>query len=349
MACFWFSPARGGLERDALISNQAAAQPVSIVILTIRYLIRVGRSSDAIVLLRKTQRQRPGDLWINLHLSEVLSDEDRRDVSAQSIGFARAAVALQPDSALVHNNLARILQFHNQLDEAAQEFLRTIQLDPDNLTARWELAYFYRRSKEWRKALDVYEGSHLTLAHPLVERSTAFNMCIEYISYLCDCPERRFRDPGRAVELATSITTAMPTSYEGLRARGWAHYRAGRLPLSIQSLTKAAEFNDKDAETWQMLGEVNYRAGQWKPSIVASQRAFASQKTAWRLSKIKMVRCLFFMAMAQSQIQDWAKAHNSYSDAQKRKSDSKEFDEEMRNLSAEAEVLIQTAPIDAKQ
>ena len=84
---------------------------------------------------------------------------------AGAVGSLRQGLAIQPDFAMLHYNLALTLQHHDCLEEAAVSYRRTLELDPGNSAAHNNLGRVcgdlgaseaaerhYRRALEWAPA-----------------------------------------------------------------------------------------------------------------------------------------------------------------------------------------------------
>jgi serine/threonine protein kinase/tetratricopeptide (TPR) repeat protein len=84
-------------------------------------------NDQAVSLLSLLQRGHPGDFWANIALGNALANSDP-DSACQ---FFRAAVSIQPNNFLSHNNLGSSLRLRGHEDQAMQEFRRALELDPD--------------------------------------------------------------------------------------------------------------------------------------------------------------------------------------------------------------------------
>jgi eukaryotic-like serine/threonine-protein kinase len=85
-----------------------------------------GKGANDIPVLEKAQARFPADFWLNLRLG-ASSLADKLD---DGIGYSRVALALRPDAAVAHYNLACGLHGKHQLDQAIVEYRQAIELDP---------------------------------------------------------------------------------------------------------------------------------------------------------------------------------------------------------------------------
>ncbi len=89
-----------------------------------------GTSLQLVELLRKAQRARPDDFWLNHSLARAL-EQAKPEWLEEAIGFYRAAVALRPQSPGLLLNLGAALNAKGKLDEAIDCYRQAIRLKPD--------------------------------------------------------------------------------------------------------------------------------------------------------------------------------------------------------------------------
>jgi len=93
-------------------------------------LAQAGSWAMAERLLRQVQAARPGDFWINFQLALTLRQKKSAD-RAGAIRFVQAALALRPQSPVVHNNLGILLYEKKDVDGAIAESREAIRLKKD--------------------------------------------------------------------------------------------------------------------------------------------------------------------------------------------------------------------------
>lgn len=81
---------------------------------------------DALSFRRRVQEEHVDNFLANLTLADVLSPTD----PAEAVRYYQAALAIRPQSATAHNNLAVALAHLNRSAEAMAEYDRSIKLDP---------------------------------------------------------------------------------------------------------------------------------------------------------------------------------------------------------------------------
>jgi tetratricopeptide (TPR) repeat protein len=103
--------------------------------------------ATALLLLRRTQQQYPGDFWVNLTLSSALylsifprgphrpARAEELPVLNEAVAFEQVAVGLRPGNAVAHSNLGLALQAQGDLKGAIACYKKALDLDPkDSLT-----------------------------------------------------------------------------------------------------------------------------------------------------------------------------------------------------------------------
>jgi tetratricopeptide (TPR) repeat protein len=155
-----------------------------------------------------------------------------------------------------------------QWDKALAAYSRAVELDSKNAWAWHKRAVAYGRVGQWAKsvadcskALELLPGSALTLlnrglayeklgrwAEALADCSRAVELdpkcapaCNGCAWLLATCPNPRFRDPARAVELAKKAVGLAPKKGSCWNTLGVAHYRARDWRAAVAALEKAME------------------------------------------------------------------------------------------------------------
>jgi serine/threonine protein kinase len=127
---------RAALEQFAG-EDRALAQSAANLIWLNHALEATGGHPAAERLLRRAQQLHPGDFWINLELANPFA---RADIvspthTEEAIGFARAALAVRPQSPAAHKHLGMALGKQGRLVEAEEELRKAIDLKPDYAAA----------------------------------------------------------------------------------------------------------------------------------------------------------------------------------------------------------------------
>jgi serine/threonine protein kinase/Flp pilus assembly protein TadD len=101
-----------------------------------RLASRLESTEQAVSLLEEIQRQRPGDLAVNVCLAEKLMGVNPAKIE-DAVRFYTVAVALRPDSSKLSVDLGIALRMMNRTQEAKAEFLRSIQIARDKPAAHF--------------------------------------------------------------------------------------------------------------------------------------------------------------------------------------------------------------------
>jgi serine/threonine protein kinase/Flp pilus assembly protein TadD len=154
--------------------EEAAEQSPELVVALAERLALLGRR--AVGLLRRAQARYPNDFWLNFELGNQV----RRDGSPEAVAYYRAALALRPDTAAVHNNLGIVLSDLGRRREAEEEVRTAIRLDPRHPSFHSGLGYvrhaqgkLQEAEEAYRAALRLdpkYAGAHNGLGNVLSDR-----------------------------------------------------------------------------------------------------------------------------------------------------------------------------------
>ena len=198
-----------------------------------------------------------------IHRNLALALDDRGD-SVEALGAIRTAVERFPDSAAVHNTHGAILLGLNRLGDADQSFRRALELDPNHVNARQNMAETRRKQGRFVESLRWY-GSvieidpEFAVAHAgmgaalfdLGQYGQAVESLEQAVSLQPDVlPDDVFRILGDAYRKERRYGEAMDTyrrilqtdseyapSHAGI---GYAQLQLNRFDEAIESLTRAA-------------------------------------------------------------------------------------------------------------
>jgi tetratricopeptide (TPR) repeat protein len=170
------------------------------------------------------------------------------------------------------DTLAMIYHNRGQFDEAVKLYEVTLPLmketlGPDQsvtLSCMMGLANSYaaldRHSEELkvREEMVLRRQAKLAIDHPNLIES------LNYLaSFLATCPDPKFRDPKRAVELAKRSVELAPRSEWSWQVLGWARYRTADWTDSITALEKSIELRKDggDSFNWFYLAMAYWQSG----------------------------------------------------------------------------------------
>lgn len=172
--------------------------------------------------------------------------------------------------------------------QARREALDDLEkLDPKNVADLHARAAIYRELRQYDKALaDYSKGIELNAKapHAWYQRAGVNSLLGRYAEALADyrkalelakdnaavqnglawflatCPETKYRDPARAVELAKKAVKLSPKEGSPWNTLGMTHYRAGNWKAAIEALKKSREFHkDGDAFDFFFLAMVHWQ------------------------------------------------------------------------------------------
>jgi tetratricopeptide (TPR) repeat protein len=117
-------------------------------------LDRLNRTADVERYLSRLENQMP----FSQRLTQIAADyELKRDHPEQAIQIARAAVMKRPQDAHAHLWLARLLLANKQRAEAETEFVKTLELAPNDIRAWNGLFTYYVRTGSLERAKQILD------------------------------------------------------------------------------------------------------------------------------------------------------------------------------------------------
>jgi tetratricopeptide (TPR) repeat protein len=239
---------RKGLEKLAAEPAILEQPPAALVSLA-KALFKTGAQEAAIDLLKRAQRQHPGNLWLNHELACQLCFS-RQPRPAEAIGHFRVVLALRPQSPGALNNLAIALFYNGQLPEAVAHYQRAIALQDDYADAHRNLGLALQRQGKWEEAIVEYGKA--------IERKPD--------SALAYCTlggalrtMKRLDDAAAAYRKAIDLLEASPEppgtlAAEALCNLGIVVQEQGEVPKAVEAYQKAIALNPDFAEAHYSLG-----------------------------------------------------------------------------------------------
>jgi len=250
-------------------------------------LVGKGQLDEAIAEYREAIRLKPDDPLAHYNLGNALEDKGQLDAA---IAECREAIRLKPDLANAHASLGVALRNKGQFDAAIAECREAIRLKPDLAEAHCTLGGALTDTgkhdaaiAECREAIRLrpdYAEAHGNLGAALSNSGKHDAAIAEYreairlkpdlaISYnnlawaMATRPDSKFRDPGRAVELAKKAIELAPNGGVFWNTLGVAEYRAGDWKAAIDALTKSLEVRKGgDSFDWFFLAMAHWQLGE---------------------------------------------------------------------------------------
>src|SRR5947209_10007844 len=116
-------------------------------------LYMLGKRDAAMELARAVESRAAGSAQRLLFVASFYLGVEQPDEAAR---VAESALALQPDLAAAHQTLGTAYRYSLRLDDAASEFTRAHELDPNSASARRILAELRRATGKPEEALALY-------------------------------------------------------------------------------------------------------------------------------------------------------------------------------------------------
>ena len=245
-----FSTPEVKAEREEIAANEKlTANPKDDQALNTRAIarIRLGRYQEAYEDVRHAVELKPANSDYQANLGYVLWKLGRPD---EAIGAERAALKLNDKNTIAHYQLGRFLLRVGQekdLNEAIAELRKTLELDPRQYEARFELIAAYRELGNLAEAaaqLDVLQDSRPT------------DPRVFYVTALLDTDRK---DLNAAVKNFNEAINRDPTMYAAWQDLGIAYIKANRWPDAANAFAEFArrQPNAADAAYFYALALFN--------------------------------------------------------------------------------------------
>lgn len=122
-----------------------------------RVRVQEGDTQGALLVLKKALALKPGLARANYFYAKVLREEGKYD---ESIAVLREVLAQYPRDRVVHNEVGRVLFLQKRYTDAAKEFQQTLDIDPEDLQANYNMMLCYTGLSD-EKMADAYKERYL--------------------------------------------------------------------------------------------------------------------------------------------------------------------------------------------
>jgi serine/threonine-protein kinase len=203
---------------------------------------------DTIPFLTRIVQAHPGDFWANNRLAEALMYRNRLEDSAR---YCQAALAIRPDTAIVHRKLARVLSMAGHYEEAVHHFRQAMRIEPTDPQAHEDFAIYLHFRGEYDEAIDQIRlalrySSGAPDARGLADRRHAF---------LGKCLEAQGKDVEALSEYQKS-TAHDSKAWEGHRGMLYLLARRGQAEEARVAWEKLLGTDPREHDAWYGYAEL---------------------------------------------------------------------------------------------
>ncbi|NWG12374.1 MAG: tetratricopeptide repeat protein [Acidobacteria bacterium] len=159
----------------------------------------------------------------------------------------------------IHHSLAGVsLIALGKSEEAVREFQQAVQMQPDNLLLREQLARAYFHSKDYPAAIDQYAE---LLKQKGDDPEYRYQLGRTYLTYSISCFQK--------------IEMINPGSARLFQEAGDHYLAQGKLDSAIENYEKAREADPSIPEIHFLLGQFYFKRGETEKALQAAERALA--------------------------------------------------------------------------
>jgi serine/threonine protein kinase/tetratricopeptide (TPR) repeat protein len=219
-----------------------------------------GAASEAVALLRRTQRQYPSDFWINQHLAYFLASHKPPQWD-EAIRFYSVALALRSDSPGVYVNYGVALQYKGLLDEAILAFEKAVALKTDYAGAYVNLGLALHKKGKAERAGEMLKKAARLRPN---DANMHFHMGMEFAR----------QDAGdEAVAALHEALRLMPDHVAARIGLGIVQARRGELADAIITFKEARRLQPASAESHAYVGGALSNHGDLDEALVSLEEA----------------------------------------------------------------------------
>jgi serine/threonine-protein kinase len=295
--------------------------------------------ADAVPLVTAAQARYPNDYWLNSLLAAVFGREKNWD---KALGYFRAALAVRPESAVVHNNLGKALHELKQFDAAAREFREAIRIDPHYALSHFNLGNALSAQDRFDESMKAYRTAialdpkdarpHSGLGNALQAKGRLDEAIKEYRTAITLDPKdaRPHINLGTALhakgqfdeavkEYCTAIALA-PRDAEPHFNLGITLWKKGQLDEAVREFRAAIALRPDLAEAHCNLGLVRRAQGRYREALALLRRGheLGSKRPDWRYPSAEWVRQAERLAALEERLPAILKGEEGLKDAAER-------------------------------
>jgi tetratricopeptide (TPR) repeat protein/predicted Ser/Thr protein kinase len=278
---------------------------------------------DPTEFLRRVQQQYPGDFWACFTLAEALNVVNYQEY----IRFCQAALALRPETAVAHDNVAHALGSARRLTESIAHSREAIRLEPKFSDAMGYLAKSLSLVGQGAEALELAKqavslaprsaNAHYSLAYVFVDTGQAEQAIDEFRRAIsCDPTDAKAREhlaktlinAGRYDEARTQLDEfrrVLPNS-DGMHLElGRLLARQGHIDEAIAEYQVAVRLSPQRADAHFMLGDCWMRQESPQRALWEYTKAIEVQPTSVQAVQARR-RAIMQLGLGEQARVEWA-------------------------------------------
>jgi serine/threonine protein kinase/Tfp pilus assembly protein PilF len=231
------------------------AVPPATVYLLAPALKGLGAVDKAMAVLREALRHHPDDFWLN-DAGGWFNKEAQPPRYGEALRYYQAALAVRPQSAGAHVDVADMLSRTGALEESLAEYCKAIELDPKHALAFSLRGHVYNKLQQYDQALtDFSKSIELDTKNAVYWHNRGWT----YIWKLHEC-DKALADFSRAIELD-------PKHAWALSDRGHAYNGLHQYDKALADFSKSIELDPKNPVTWYGRGWTYINLHQYDDAI----------------------------------------------------------------------------------
>lgn len=193
------------------------------------------------------------------------------------------ALEIYPDDPILHYDLALTYDMKGDLDKAEYHLKKAIKLKPDYSNAYNYLGFVYFRQGRVNEAIEAYNKALDNLLY-LNPQDAHLNLGVAYLSL------KQYQKAKVHLEEAIRLVPDFAAAYHSL---GKVYEGLRQYDKALTSYEKAVEYNPKYTEAYLSLGKLLYRRGERQKAIKAFDKVMRLDPTSDRAEEaLRYLRAL---------------------------------------------------------
>jgi tetratricopeptide (TPR) repeat protein len=195
----------------------------------------------------------PKDGWAWYNRGLAHSELEQYDQAVTNFSKALEQNAKHGDS---WRNRGFAYYWLHQYENAVSDYSKAIELQPSNVWAWMGRCNSYYWLRQYDRAFAD--------ASKVIDLDPRFDTGLNNLAwYLTNCPNLKFRDPRRAIELARKAVELAPKKGDNWNTLGVSHFRAGNWKDAVEALEKSREHhNGGDGYDFFFLAMASWQLGK---------------------------------------------------------------------------------------
>ena len=259
---------KNGAKAQEILEQGQQHNPESepLLVALVQSYIRTGNTDSALTLAKAAVERNDQNAFAQNILGFVHIARKEYTRGEQRL---RQALSLNPLSAGIHNNLAKLFMLQGKKDEAEQQLRDAIKNNPEEKKTYLTLALLYQKGREFKKAMAVYREA--------LARDAAFGLAANNLAFLISESPDSQENLSEALTLAQNSLEGRPQDPAMLDTLGWVYFRMGEYQKALVPLEQALDLAPEADIILYHMGMLLHKTGRLQEAREKLRKALAGE------------------------------------------------------------------------